>query len=73
MEEYINNVLDSVKAEMQRTDSKDTIHKLYRQARVWVRFQCYYAKAFSLEESSIVNKKLKKIHKDRLNQLSQQQ
>ena len=70
MEEYINNVLDSVKEEMQRTDSKDTVHKLYRQARIWVRFQCYYAHAFTLEESSIVNQKLKKLHKERLNQLS---
>lgn len=70
MEEYINNVLDSVKAEMQRADSKDTVHKLYRQARIWVRFQCYYAHAFTLEESSIVNQKLKKLHKERLNQLS---
>ena len=70
MEEYINNVLDSVKAEMQRTDSKDTVHKLCRQASIPPRPPCYYAHAFTLEESSIVNQKLKKLHKERLNQLS---
>lgn len=68
-DEMENNVLTRVKREFDEADNKDTINKIYRQARNWVRFHCYYAKACTPEKAHELNEKLKNLRWDRLSQL----
>lgn len=68
-EEMINNVLNRVEAEFNEANNKDTINKIYRQARNWVRFHCYYAKACSELDAREVNYKLKHMRWERLEEL----
>lgn len=68
--ELEENVLMAVKDEMSKTDNKDTINKLYRQARIWVRFHCLYAGACSKEDASILNERFKEIRRNRVDEIS---
>lgn len=46
MEEFTieeQNVLEKVKEEMQKAKDYDAISKIYRQARNWSRYHCYFA------------------------------
>lgn len=64
-----NNVVTKLSAEMGECENADQVNKLYRQARVWVRFHCYYAKACSPEHSQELNEKIKGIRNANLSRV----
>lgn len=64
-----NSVLTKVSEEFNNCESKDQVNKIYRQARIWVRFHCHFAKACSVEHSQELNQKLKVLRWDRLKEL----
>ena len=59
LSEMEKNVLCQVGIEMHGARSVDTINTLYRQARVWARFNCYYADVGSPQRVKEFNIKLK--------------
>lgn len=65
----VTNVLMNVRKEMSELNDRDSINKLYRQARIWVRFHCYYANACTPEETREINRRLKNMRWDRLEDL----
>lgn len=69
LNQFTQNVIDNFRDEISSAYSMDTINKLYRQARIWVRFQKNYAGAFSGEDARCVNLQLKNIRWDRMEQL----
>lgn len=54
-EEAVDNIISTMKT----YDSKDSINKLYRMARIWTRIQWVYAKFISREDARELNYKLK--------------
>lgn len=69
IEELENTVLENVKQNFSELDNKDSINKLYRQARTWVRFMWVFGKAITQERSWELNGKLKQLRWDRLKEL----
>lgn len=61
-----NNVIERLEVDMQECETADQVNKLYRQARIWVRFHCFYAKACSPEHSQELNARIKNIRNARL-------
>lgn len=61
-----NSVLTNLTVELGNCENADQINKLYRQARIWVRFHCFYAKACSPEHSQELNEKIKNIRNKNL-------
>ena len=59
LSEMEKNVLYQVGIEMHDAKTVDTINKLYRQARIWARFNCYYVGISSPENLKAFNVKLK--------------
>lgn len=53
------NVLMKVMQEMVEADDANTIRKIYRQARNWSRYHCYFEKACSPDMCKIINNKFK--------------
>lgn len=68
-DEMANNVLTKVKKEFSEADNKDTINKIYRQTRNWVRFHCYYANACTEDKARELNHEIKNMRWDRLEEL----
>lgn len=54
-DETVNNIITTMKT----YDSKDSIYKLYRMARIWTRIQWVYANCISRQEANELNYKLK--------------
>ena len=73
MENYsevmISNVLKRVEKEINEADNKDTVNKIYRQARNWVRYHCYYANACTKERARDLNHELKSLRREKLEEL----
>ena len=69
IEELENTVLENVKQNFSELDNKDSINKLYRQARTWVRFMWVFGNAITQERSWELNGKLKQLRWDRLKEL----
>lgn len=61
-----NSVVTKLSEEMSECVDADSINKLYRQARIWVRFHCFYAKACSPEHSQELNARIKDIRNENL-------
>lgn len=61
------NVLCQVGIEMRNAKTIDTINKLYRQARIWARFNCYYADVGTPERLKAFNIKLKTLRDKNVN------
>lgn len=53
------NVLTNVAVEMRKATDKDTVQKIYRQARNWARYHCYYGAGCSPEICSELNQHFK--------------
>lgn len=64
-----NNVISRLSDEMSACENEDKINKLYRQARIWVRFHCYYAKACSPEHSQVLNNIIKGIRNSNISRV----
>lgn len=66
------NVLCQVGIEMRKakdSGQKDSINKLYRQARIWNRFECCYADAITPASLKHFNDELKKLRDKNLEEL----
>lgn len=63
------NVLTNVEQEMRGAKSFNTINKIYRQARNWARYHCYFANACSPEKCTELNKKFKCIKNEAIKNL----
>lgn len=68
-ETMVDAVIKNVQAEMQQADSRDSVHRVYRQARTWVRFHCHYAESCTEERSREINLLLKNMRWARLEEL----
>lgn len=66
IEELESNVLEAMHKEFTRCCTSDEINKVYRQARNWVRFHCYFGKCGEKEHSQELNHKVKEMRWDRL-------
>lgn len=64
-----NNVVERLVNEMGECETADQVNKLYRQARIWVRFHCFYAKACSPEHSQELNGRIKNIRNNALSRI----
>ncbi len=63
------NVLERMSYEFSIANDKNTVEKLYRQARNWSRFHCYFAKACSPETCKKLNTKFKIMKNERLQEV----
>lgn len=54
-------VISKVARETKAAESSDTICKLYRQARLWVRFRCHYEGAITESHAEELHLELKRI------------
>ena len=68
-EVMISNVLKRVEKEINEADNKDTVNKIHRQARNWMRYHCYYAEACSRERAREINHQLKAMRRVKLEEL----
>ena len=57
-----HNVIIKVANEMYDAKDERTIHKIYRQARNWSRYHCYYAEACTPTRCRDLNREFSKIH-----------
>ena len=64
------NVLRNYERDIKKAYNKDSVNKLYRQARIWSRFHNVYAECCSDEHAFEIRKKLKEIRLNRLNELT---
>ena len=62
LSELEDKVVNKIEREMLNADSRDTISKLYRQARLWVRFHWYYEEQCGAEHALHINLELKRIY-----------
>lgn len=53
------NILEKVAIEMSEADNISTVNKIYRQARNWARYHCYFAKACTAERCTELNRSFK--------------
>ena len=65
------NVLKNTENEMRKAGNRDSVNKIYRQSRIWVRFHCHFAKGCSVEHSQELNNKLKHIRWNILKELEE--
>lgn len=63
------SVLGNVQYEFHRALSKDTVNKIYRQARNWVRYHWSFECACSREHAIKINSIIKKMRWERLKEL----
>lgn len=68
-EPMVDAVIKNVRAEMKQADTRDSVNKVYRQARIWVRFHCHYAESCTEERSREINALLKNMRWERLEDL----
>ena len=55
--------------ELQKLTNKDSVNKLYRQARVWTRFSRAFAETLTPEESVEINGEFKRLRNERLEEI----
>lgn len=67
--ENITNVVERVAKEISQASDKNTVFKIYRQARNWSRFHCYYENACTPDECKAVNSIFKDIKNKKLEEL----
>lgn len=67
--ENITNVVEKVGEEIAQAPDKNTVFKIYRQARNWSRFHCYYEKACSSDECKAINSIFKDMKNKKLEEL----
>ena len=73
LSELEDKVVTKIEREMLNADSKDTISKLYRQARLWVRFHWYYEEQCGENHAQQINLELKRIHHHAKRRLEEKQ
>lgn len=70
VKELEDNVMVRIKEEFGKCCTSDEVNKVYRQARNWVRFHCYFGKYFGennvKEYPGNLNTKIKQMRWDRL-------
>lgn len=67
--EMETNVLMNVALEFASADSRDTINKIYRQARNWARYHCYFANACEPKHCAELNNSFKIYRNEALNRI----
>lgn len=63
------NVLTKVAIEISEANDADSINKIYRQARNWARYHCYYAQACTATRCRDLNRKFSLYRNEALKKL----